>query len=450
MSVHQKLIIFGSFNAERFWRNPLHATMPSFNDDQANTIVEAMDEMQFVFSKAANSLVITRFAMNHAHLQYLSELGFIFDNIGLINNLSIGQDITIKKSATVALLEKLQDDKRFAFLKKEPVKLDPYAIVPEYLNLTELLDTQTFSPAAEAVKKVNSKVFSTDISAEIRKGSGGCIVNSAEELQQQAEIMLKNAAVIIKDPFGVSGNGNILIKKELSLRSVVKHLLNQEQSGKIIQFVLEPYLDKQTDFSCQAVIDQSGNCEIISFHIMHNEKFRFSGIERASESFVREIELSGYIEYITAAAKSIFKAGYFGPVCIDSMILTNGELIPIVEINARKSMGLINHFLFTFITEKNKHLKCRMMTLSFLVNYRLSFEEFLDKLRLEGLLYFNGGLSGILPLSANTVDINARLIPEGPFKGRLYYHIIYTTITDLDALQEKMYNFCEKSDLKIL
>lgn len=450
MSNHQKHIIFGSFNAERFWRNQHHATLPSFNDEQANMIVEAMDEMQFVFSKDEDSLIITRFRMNNAHLQYLSDLGFIFSNIGINDTLSIGQEISTKDSTSSQLYEKFKEEDQFRVLKSEPVKLDPYAIVTDFPRLTDLFDTDAHFPNVEAVKKVNSKVFSTNISEELEKGSGGSIINSTTLLQQYGETMLKKSSILIKDPFGVSGSGNILIKKEVSLRSVIKHLYNQELLGKSIQFVLEPYLDKQIDFSCQAIIDQTGNLKIISFHIMHNDKFRFSGIEQADESFIRKIELSGYVRYIEKAAKRIFEAGYFGPVCIDSMILSNGDLIPIVEINARKSMGLINHALFTFITKMNKHLKCRMVTLSFMSHYRLSFDRLLELLRQDGLLFVTGKTNAILPLSANTVDINSKLMTNGPFKGRLYYHIIYTTIANLNILQENMYKFCEKLDLKTL
>lgn len=448
MSDHQKHFIFGSFNAERFWRDGHYATLPFFDDNQANMIVEAMDEMQFVFAEQEDSLIITRFKMNNAHLRYLSELGFTFANMGINEDLSIGQEINIKKDIIGQLAQKLTYKDLFKSLKHESVRLDSYAIVSDLRLLEEIFNTKVCVPNNGVVKKVNSKIFSTHISDTLKTGSGGYIVNSTASLQQYGQDMLKKSPMLIKDPFGVSGSGNILIKKELSLKSIVKHLYHQEQQGKLIQFIIEPYLDKQTDFSCQLMIDRTGNFKIISFHIMHNEKFRFSGIEQADESFIKKIQLSGYSAPIEKAAMHIAESGYFGPVCIDSMILSDGRLIPIVEINARKSMGLINHALCTFITKLDKNLRCRMVTLSFMVEYRLNFDHLLEQLSQDGLLFFSGKTKGILPLSANTVDINARLMTDGPYKGRLYYHIIYTTNTELDALQENMYNFCNKLDLK--
>jgi hypothetical protein len=450
MSSQRKHIIFGSFNAEKFWRSPLNGLLPSFRDEQADVIVGAMDEMQFVFSKADESLTVTRFAMNHAHLGYLAELGFRFSNIGITNIDNTAQDTETEQSTTTALCLKVEHGGPLNGLKNQYLKLDPYALTPDHPRLTDLLDPDAFFPGAEAVKKVNSKVFSTIVSEELGKGAGGIVVNSTGALQQHAEVMLHKSALIIKDPFGVSGNGNILIKKDVTLRSIIKHLLHQEHSGKLIEFVLEPFLDKQTDFSCQGLIDETGAFEILSFHIMHNEKFRFSGIERADGPFIKKLEALGYIAYITTAAGSIFKSGYFGPVCIDSMILANGDLIPVVEINARKSMGLINHSLFMFLSDLNKNLKCRMLTLNFMVSYRLRFDQLLKGLKEDGLLFLNGMRAGILPLSANTVDINSRIMADGPFKARFYYHVIYTTFTEYVSLQEKMQLFFEKLSLKII
>src|SRR5690606_19912322 len=35
-------------------------------------------------------------------------------------------------------------------------------------------------------------------------------------------------------------------------------------------------------------------------------------------------------------------AGYWGPAGVDSMLLTDGTLIPVLEINARRSLGLLS------------------------------------------------------------------------------------------------------------
>ncbi|SEB06980.1 ATP-binding protein [Pedobacter hartonius] len=450
MSNHRKPLIFGSFNAERYWQNHLYGTLPSFRDEQADLIVAAMDEIQFVFSKREECLVVTRFAMNGAHLRYLAELGFRFTNMGMTEVGSTSQVTEIEQSVTTALYQQVKYDNAFLTLNKEDVKLDPYAIVTDHSSLTGILEPDGYFPDVDTVKHVNSKVFSTMISNQLEKGAGGIVVTSAESLQRQAEIMLNDSPVMIKDPFGVSGNGNILIKKTSTLRPVVRHLMSQEQSGKIINLILEPFLDKQIDFSCQGMIDQTGTFEILSFHIIYNDKFRFSGIEHADEAFVKRIESLGYAAYITSACRIIFESGYTGPVCIDSMILSNGELIPVVEINARKSMGLINHSLFTFLTDINKDFKCKMMTLNFTVEYRLSFDQVLQELKNDGLLFVTGMLNGILPLSANTVDINSMLMAHGPFKGKFYYHIIYSSPADRDHLQEKAERLFEKLGVKII
>lgn len=440
---NQLSVIFGSFNAERFWRNPLNCSLPSFRDEQADNIVEAMDELQFAFVEGTNNTLVTKFEMNQAHMDYLSDLGFKLTNKPL-QDTNTGSE----QSVTTEFYKSLQRNNWLAPINDRKVAIHPYAIVPGHFKLINLLDLGADAPEESVVMSVNSKVFSTVISNELAIGPPRTIISSADQLKHQAGIMLNSSSIIIKDPFGVSGNGNILIKKEITLRSIVKHLQTQEQQGKVTEFVLEPFLDKKTDFSCQAFIAADGSFNIRSFNIMHNDKFRFSGIEIADDAFIDILNRLKYLDYIAYAARKIFEYGYFGPVCFDSMILTDGKLIPIVEINARKSMGHINHSISMFLKTVNQNLKCRMMTLNFLVAQKLSFNYLLEKLRQNGLLFSLNKPSGIFPLSANTVDINTKVIANGSFKARLYYQVVYNTAEEYDLIQNKLNEFMESLNLK--
>ena len=69
--------ISGTFDAERFWRDPNLAKLPSFHDPEMENIVMAMDELLFPFCEAQDKL-ITRYRMNVCHKEYLHEIGFKF------------------------------------------------------------------------------------------------------------------------------------------------------------------------------------------------------------------------------------------------------------------------------------------------------------------------------------------------------------------------------------
>ncbi|MFD1906532.1 hypothetical protein ACFSQ7_25010 [Paenibacillus rhizoplanae] len=64
------------------------------------------------------------------------------------------------------------------------------------------------------------------------------------------------------------------------------------------------------------------------------------GSESMEEEERMVLERAGYFDVMIQVANDLFKDGYFGPVCIDSMVLKDGTLVPIVEINARKIYGI--------------------------------------------------------------------------------------------------------------
>ena len=73
-------IFLGTFNSELFWKDSALSSLPSCKDRHADLIVDAMDELQFVFCSKPDDLVVTRFPMNSAHKIYLESLGFNFLN----------------------------------------------------------------------------------------------------------------------------------------------------------------------------------------------------------------------------------------------------------------------------------------------------------------------------------------------------------------------------------
>lgn len=70
-------LIIGMFDAERFWRDPNLAKLPSVHDPEMENVVMAMDELLFPFCEGQDRL-ITRYRMNVCHKAYLHEIGFKF------------------------------------------------------------------------------------------------------------------------------------------------------------------------------------------------------------------------------------------------------------------------------------------------------------------------------------------------------------------------------------
>jgi len=251
-------------------------------------------------------------------------------------------------------------------------------------------------------------------------------------MEAAGNALLKRGPYLLKDPFGVSGKGNLLIDSEAMQRRIALHLYKQEGGGLRSQFLLEPLLMKETDFSSHWFIRESGETELISVQRMINHQQNYGGSIKADEAFIRLLEKAGYFSVMEKALRLLTEDGYHGFVCFDSMILEDGGVVSIVEINARKSMGLINAYLDKYW--ETYGLTSWLTFLSLGLPEDFSFGRLMHALRVSDLLLTAPGGYGIVPLSSNTVMVNEiltrRRIAEGTQnkrgipKGRLYVSVV--------------------------
>ncbi|MEC0125279.1 hypothetical protein [Paenibacillus pabuli] len=401
-------------------------------DKDRESIVLCMDELLFPFC-GSDDILYTRCKIDPKLYAYLNGLGFSFRSryhfdLNDENKSLPGPDMFNPCIFSLAA-SSLQHE---GLLTHNVKHLSPYAITSdteEYLHATGLTGSL---PDLETVKHVNSKFYSSRLLTRIGENCYGMEVNSVVEVQAVGNTLLKRGAYLLKDPFGVSGKGNMLIENEAMQRRIAEHLDKQERRGLRSQFLLEPLLRKEIDFSSHWFIHKSGERDFISVQRMLNQQQNYGGSIRADEALILLLENAGYFDTMEKALRILFEDGYHGFVCFDSMILEDGEIAPIIEINARKSMGLINAYLDKGL---EKHGHTGLLTfLSLGLPEGFIFGSLLDALHVSGLLFRGQGEYGIMPISSNTVMVNdiltSRRISEGiqshrgmP-KGRLYISVV--------------------------
>ena len=167
---------------------------------------------------------------------------------------------------------------------------------------------------------------------------------TAREIEAIGAELLKQGPYLLKDPFGVSGKGNLLIDSEAMREGSRSTCINRREriAGSIPAGAPAP---KVTDFSSHWFIQENGKTEFISVQRMMNHQQNYSGSIKADEAFIGMLENVGYFTVMEKALRVLVEDDYHGFVCFDSMVLEDGEVVSIVEINARKSMGLINAYL---------------------------------------------------------------------------------------------------------
>jgi len=181
------------------------------------------------------------------------------------------------------------------------------------------------------------------------------------------------------------------------------------------------------DFSCQIRIEPAGQVQFLGLQQMHNHQLAYHGSSRLDAEQAEMLEQVGYFRQMEELAAYLYRDGYWGDVCIDSMQLEDGNVVPVVEINARESMGLLNYHLDQLFAHEG--IRSYFTFLS--VGHRgpLDFGNLLGILDPAGLLFTCKGARGILPLSANALTINLNqpspTLSASPMrKGRFYFSIL--------------------------
>lgn len=447
MSVLEAKIEIGSFDAENYWRDNHLSKLPELVDKERENIILAMDELLFPMCEE-NDVLITRYSMDSTLKDYLASIGFNFKN----NNKNITEmlysDSTEKKSIFKMMTE-IKDRDYFKSLIGEINNVSPFAILDNTKSFCDSYNIDYNLPEYEIVKKVNSKKYSYEVNNEIEVKNKGVIINSSSDLEKEGEKFLLNGPFLVKDLYGVSGKGNLLITSKSILCRIASYLRTQENKGLITEFVVEPLLNKAIDFSCQVNIDKVGNIEIISVQKLINTNFAYQGSTTAEEEFVDKLYNKHYFDVIKKASLCLYKRGYFGNVCFDSMILDDGEIVPIVEINARKSMGLINHYIDKTLLNYKTQGMLHFFSLGFSEN--ITFDYILSQMKKANLLFNPQNGKGIIPLSANTLFINKESSSEAKkvCKGRLYISAVGKDFEEKQQLVKKMREILTSLGLKI-
>lgn len=198
-------------------------------------------------------------------------------------------------------------------------------------------------PDWEIVKQVNSKRFSFENSPKLPHAA---LLN--EEVQTQQWLQSFPGKKVLKTCYGVSGKGHLIIENAVAQRERIFSFLKKEWD-KGLPVIGEPWVARVLDFSTQWQIDENKNVTYVGSTICDNDErgqYRFNLV--GDEHILFQTHLPFLIEHrqkVEPLMQKIAQSGFFDNVGIDAMLYLlpdNPEIIrlqPVVEINARKTMG---------------------------------------------------------------------------------------------------------------
>lgn len=309
----------GTFDAERWWRPADLAALPAAGG--IDGAAESMDELLAGFC-APGDLLVTRRPVAPVVAKGLAAWGIRPERHALGDGSPVPPSTTVESAIRA-------DPSALALLRSYPV-FHPYAVLPD----TDRLDWTDGLPAADAVAEVNSKSWSNSLALELGLPGTGTVVRSVEELTAAAD-----GTVVVKDPYGVSGRAMLEVATPGVLRAVARTLAKQDRR---IELLVQPKLDRRLDFSGHLTVSRDGSWEFLGVQAMNNRGFRHIGSAPASPELLDLVDRTDYVAVLGSVAKAVSAAGYWGPVGVDSMVLADGTVVPILEINARRSLGLLS------------------------------------------------------------------------------------------------------------
>ena len=114
-----------------------------------------------------------------------------------------------------------------------------------------------------------------------------------------------------------------------------------------------------------------------------------------------ELDRHGYRDILADVGAALADEGYHGPVGVDSMVLDDNTLVPVLEINARRSLGLLA--LLAGHRVAHTGLTCHLWQLGLTLDPDRGVEDILSVLRETRLLYLGGAQPGVLVVGGGSL-----------------------------------------------
>lgn len=219
-------------------------------------------------------------------------------------------------------------------------KIDTWGHSREILTWAQRHQLPYKIPDWKWIETVNSKAFSFNACPI----AGGALIENEVELTKW--VKKQKDPFVLKTCYGSSGRGHLHLHPdkgidELKIRDFCKIQFDQE-----LPVIAEPWLYRILDFSTQWEIFSDGKIQKIGVTLCENDakgRYLSSTVGDSAKLFGNHLRfIIDHEKHVFNALEKIRTGGFFGNVGIDAFVYKREEqfyLHPIVEINARKTMG---------------------------------------------------------------------------------------------------------------
>lgn len=240
----------------------------------------------------------------------------------------------------LALLRKegFSPPKRYEQEKIQNLRLNCWGETPSVTSFAKEHRLVFHETSLELLQHIHSKACAFAMRPPVK---GSLIIEEETTLLEWMQRI--SLPFVIKSPFGFSGKGKVIVDSEEKKEKA--RVLAQKVFLKHQPVIGEPWLNKILDFSTQWWIDTE--IQYLGATVcLNDEKGRYIGSLVGEE----EILFGSYLPFLLehkavalAALKKIQALGYQGHIGFDALLYQEKKILlqPLVEINARKTMGWV-------------------------------------------------------------------------------------------------------------
>lgn len=323
---------------EKYWNGEVFTVKNS----QEDIVVNHMEEMNLFLTRKQDILIL-RAKPDRAYLSQMEQFGLEIPAIVCPKC----EDETQSVSELVLEDELLIQEIKSMISGRDKVIFVPYGVSEPEERIAAKLGIDMFGSSNAINKMVNNKVFSRQFAIEHGfKVSAGSVCHGYAELESAAkEALVRYQKIIIKEPCGASGKGLWIVESEAKLKStllIIKRFFKENLDG---EWLVEEWCHKAADLNYQIYVGLNGEVEVFSVKEQKVNGTVYVG-SVMPPAFTPQI-MEHCRECGELIGRKLYEMGYRGILGVDAMILADGELIPIIEINGRFTLSTYVSFVLS-------------------------------------------------------------------------------------------------------
>lgn len=239
---------------------------------------------------------------------------------------------------------------------KEDYLLMPFGVTKFDVEIEKITGIKLYmTNNLKIISMMNNKIFSRNLSKKLLFSfPKGYILNNKKNIDYISEKFKdrKNfIPCVLKETHGSSGKGLYIIDTNKKFKQYLNFIKRKEERV----YILEEWYKTKLDFNYQIYINEAGQLyrSAIKTQILKNGVY-IGGYDLSQEREQSEFG-NKMNDYILEIGNFLFKFGYWGLISIDAILDIDGNIMPLIEINARFSLS--SYFSLAMIEIENSKLK---------------------------------------------------------------------------------------------